>query len=438
MAFPTVTGTNTTNGTAAVTSAAVNLPATVNAGDTLIVFHRSAVSGAHAYPGGWTEFFDIGTPDQTSAAWKKADGTEGGTQITVTQASGKFASVAYSIGNAADPTVTAPQASTGTSGNSANPDPGTVTPTGGADDYLWLTFMGVEGEQTSPPTYPTNYTESQTAADSGAGGAITTNVRVAGAKRTDLNAASENPGTFTISAADDWRAFTIAVHPSTGGTIHNGAAAFVGSAITTVVGALVLAGSMAVSGAATLAASAGIVLPGESAISSTATVAASAGIVLPGESSLAGSATVAADGTVEGAAITGEAALSASATTAQAATMVWGGESAIAASAVVSPTGAAVYSAEFAASVSASVAANGSIATNGETHDGEASLVAETTISTVVSLGADRRFCYGTHYTVATMPPISACQPGSWIFVTDAAVGARFKVNDGEGWKNVA
>ena len=216
MAFPTVTSTATTNGTTATASAVVNLPATVNAGDTLIVFHRSASSGVHGYPGGWTEFFDLGTPDETSAAWKKADGSEGGTTITITQTSSKFASVAYAIAGE-DPAVTPPESSVGASGNSAGPDPDNLAPAGGgggAKDYLWLALMGIEGEQTSPPTYPANYTENQNAADSGTAGAITTNCRVAVAKRTDLNAASENPGAFTVSVADDWRAFTFAVHPA--------------------------------------------------------------------------------------------------------------------------------------------------------------------------------------------------------------------------------
>ena len=219
MAFPTITATNTTNGTTASANQVVNLPATVNAGETLLVFLRSAGAsgnGVHTYPAGWTKLFDIGSIDQTSMAWKKADGTEGGTTITITVTGGntKFAALSWSIAGATDPTVTPPEDSAAASGNSTSPDPAIVTPTGGAKDYLWLAVMGIQGEQTSPPTFPANYTISQIAADSGVAGLPTTNVRVAGAKRTDLNAASEDPGAFTVSAADEWRAFAVAVHPA--------------------------------------------------------------------------------------------------------------------------------------------------------------------------------------------------------------------------------
>jgi len=213
MAFPTITATNTTDGTTATTSPVVNLPATVNAGETLLVFFRTDTVGAITFPGGWTELFDLGTNQQTTAAWKLADGTEGGTTITLTTAGGKFAALSWSIA-AADPSTTPPESSAGASGFDANPDPDTVTPTGGADDYLWLALMGIEGEQAMPPTYPTNYTENQIHANSGTAGAVSTNVRVAAAKRTNLNAASENPGVYTVNVTDDWRAFTFAVHPA--------------------------------------------------------------------------------------------------------------------------------------------------------------------------------------------------------------------------------
>jgi len=53
MASPVVEGTATTGGTGPTANAVVNLPATIQAGETLIVLHRSAVgTAAHGYPGG--------------------------------------------------------------------------------------------------------------------------------------------------------------------------------------------------------------------------------------------------------------------------------------------------------------------------------------------------------------------------------------------------
>jgi len=105
-----------------------------------------------------------------------------------------------------------PQLSTVATGSSTTPDPTTCTPTGGAKEYLWLWVGGWEGEQTSPPaSNPTNYS-SPIGANSSTVGVVTTNVRVAAAQR-NLIAASEDPGSWTISVTDDWTAYTVAIHP---------------------------------------------------------------------------------------------------------------------------------------------------------------------------------------------------------------------------------
>ena len=215
MAFPVVDGTASTNGTTATTAPVVNLPAGIGAGNTLIVLFRSAVGGAIGWPAGWTEM-DDGTADaaddQTALAWRKADGTEGST-ITLSSGNGKFAAIAYDISGAADPTVTPPE-QTGQIGTGTSVDPLGRTPPAGAKDYLWLWLGGWDGEQTSPPAgNPTNYS-GPIGADSGTAGAVTTNCRVAGAWR-QLNAASEDPPAWTISAAPTgWTTYTTVVHPA--------------------------------------------------------------------------------------------------------------------------------------------------------------------------------------------------------------------------------
>jgi hypothetical protein len=218
MAFPAVVNTATTSGTTAVTSAVINLPASIVAGNLLVAIHRSAAAGAHGWPAGWTELADsTGDPtdDNTSIAWRKADGAEGAT-VTVTQGSSKFASLVYQISGAADPTIQPPEISTEAVASSASPNPTTCTPTGGAKDYLWLWLGGWGGEQTSPPaSTPTNYTNAL-GADSGVASTPATNVRVASARR-ELNAASEDPPLWTISVIDSWIAWTMAVHPVAAG-----------------------------------------------------------------------------------------------------------------------------------------------------------------------------------------------------------------------------
>lgn len=217
MAFPTIRSSIGTDGTTASAAPVVNLPATIRAGDTLFVVFRAALAGTiNSWPTGWNEMFDASpdaADDQMAAAWKKADGTEGAS-ITLSSTLAKFGAIAYAVQDAADPEITPPQLSTVATGTSTAPNATTCTPTGGAKDYLWLTFTGREGEATVPPTYPTNYTVSQLTATSGTAGSVGTNVRVSGAVRTNLNAASEDAGAWAFSASDDWTAYTIAFHPA--------------------------------------------------------------------------------------------------------------------------------------------------------------------------------------------------------------------------------
>lgn len=224
---PSIVNTATTNVTTSAADAVVNLPGSIVAGNTLLVLLRSGGGGTNTWPAGWTELFDDtsdASNDVITAAWRKADGTEGAT-ITVTNATaGKDAAIAWQISGAADPTVTAPEFSTLATGTSANPDPGSITPTGGSADYLFLATGGWEGIQTSPPgTFPTNYSLNQVGADTGTGGTATSNCRVAGAGR-QLTASTEDPGTYTISASDDWTAITFAISPAPpgGGTTSTG------------------------------------------------------------------------------------------------------------------------------------------------------------------------------------------------------------------------
>lgn len=217
MAFPAVAATNTTAGSTASASAVVNLPTGIVSGNLLLVLHRSAVgTDSHAVSGGgWTNLFNNAadaSDDRISLWYRQADGTEGAT-ITITQTSSKFASLAWRVTGHEDPATQAPEFATLVVGTSATPNPGSLSPTGGAKDYLWLWMGGWEGEQASPPVgSPVNYS-SPIGANSGTAGVVATNCRVASAERI-LNSVSEDPGAWTISVSDDWTATVVAVHPA--------------------------------------------------------------------------------------------------------------------------------------------------------------------------------------------------------------------------------
>ena len=91
------------------------------------------------------------------------------------------------------------------------PNPPSITPTGGAKDYLFLSFCGYghEHQTNTLSGYPTNYNLSQLQHQPGTNA---WNAAIGMAGRA-LNATSEDPGAFTLSGASDAVAATIAVHP---------------------------------------------------------------------------------------------------------------------------------------------------------------------------------------------------------------------------------
>ena len=215
MAFPSIHAAIGTNGTTATATPSVNLPAPLVAGYTLIIFFKSAVAGAIGFPAGWVELVDA-SPDasvgQIAIAYKRCDGSEGST-VSLTSGNGKFAATAYLVRGATNPDVRAPEISTVAVGTTGEPNPTAVAPTGGAQDYLFLTVYFMEGEQTGVTAYPASYTLNQLFANSGTAGAVTTNCTIGSAGR-QANTASEDAGVWDVTGTlDDSSAYTVAFHP---------------------------------------------------------------------------------------------------------------------------------------------------------------------------------------------------------------------------------
>ncbi len=225
MAFPTVesfnpgadsaTGGAATTGGTAATSHNVVMPATVSAGAFLMVFGRVAVAGA-VTASGWTVVSDTSdaSDDVTFYAYQTAlaAGTEDGTNVAFAHGSGKMAAVSVSITGADDPATRAPEGALAVT-NGSNPcDPPSLSPTGGAKDYLWWAFFSWSGESTLSKSPPASYTD-RADCSSGTGGVVDTNVQIKACDR-QLNAASENPGSITASSAvTGMTGWTVAVHP---------------------------------------------------------------------------------------------------------------------------------------------------------------------------------------------------------------------------------
>lgn len=221
-AFPqVVTNSQSSINTSATTSHNVTLPTSLVNGNLLICMVAVDLANSVGWPGGWTEFFEasVGTGQTIAGAWRAIDGSETSPISVSTSGGTRSAHQCYQLSGAENPATQPPQVPTAATGTSANPNPPALTPTGGAKDYLWFAVAGHEVTATpscvgTVGSYPANYGNGvhQTS-----GGGVETEGRLAVARR-ELNASSEDPGTFTITAPDcsgmEWASTTIAVHPS--------------------------------------------------------------------------------------------------------------------------------------------------------------------------------------------------------------------------------
>lgn len=208
---------------AAGTPHTVNLPSNIVAGSLLVCIARvNNATAGFTFPAGWQQLKDqshAGTSADRVAIYYKhvqtGDAEIGAATMSVTPpASSKGAYRVHRIdGHAAGVT---PEISADATGTSTTPNPASLTPSWGALENLWLWMGSWEGEQTNPPaTAPTNYSTDVTwnGATSGTAGNVDTNCRVATGGRI-LNAASEDPGSCTISVSDDWIAWVVAIKPA--------------------------------------------------------------------------------------------------------------------------------------------------------------------------------------------------------------------------------
>ena len=216
MAFPTVVNTNESNLTTAGTAHTVNLPGSLVAGNLIvIIFGKGSVVATINAVAGWTELVDENLANGLLILARESDGAEGATLGLTSSASTKSSHISYQISGAEDPGTQLPQLSTVATGSSVNPNATTCTPTGGAKDYLWITLFAMAGEagdvDAFVTTTPTSYTN--TLMKTCGTGGVNTGVEVATAIQ-QLNAASQDASAWTTTINFAWRAYTMAVHPS--------------------------------------------------------------------------------------------------------------------------------------------------------------------------------------------------------------------------------
>lgn len=184
----------------------VGLPASIVSGQRLIAVFASQ-ENTTTWPAGWTELCDGGTGGQVniSAAYRDCDGSEGAS-ITVTTGSSRADGWSVIRIAAGSFNPAAPEVGTIATGNDANPDCPSLTPSWGSLNTYWI--AAAAGKQNATPrtvsSYPATFTENQTTQST----ASTNAVFLAGLTAI---AASKDPGTFTLSGSSQWAANTIAV-----------------------------------------------------------------------------------------------------------------------------------------------------------------------------------------------------------------------------------
>lgn len=213
MSFPQVAATNSSTETGNETTHTVSLPSNIQSGNLLIVVFATDGDNTIIWPEGWNEIFEVsgGALAFLGVAWRKADGNEGASITVTSSSSEQSAHISYRITGHEDPLSQPPEVSSGETGSNATPDPDSLTPTGGTEDYLWIAATGI-GKTPSIVSYPTNYSSGIECLSDGTGGCVN-----ATAQR-ELNSTSENPGVFTVSSTGEWVACTIAIHPEPGST----------------------------------------------------------------------------------------------------------------------------------------------------------------------------------------------------------------------------
>lgn len=205
MAFPQVVNEISSANNTDQTDQVVTLPGSLVNGNKLVA--ALAIDGVVTvtWPAGWDEILDANrTGVSISVGVRTIDGSEGGTVTVTASATERSSHHCWQI--AGHDNAILPEALSA-DGNSGTPNPPDLAPTGGAKDYLWLALAALQPGTNTASGFPSSY--GNTGQESG--DASLTQCPIAWARR-ELNAASENPGTFSVTSSN-WMAATVAIHP---------------------------------------------------------------------------------------------------------------------------------------------------------------------------------------------------------------------------------
>jgi hypothetical protein len=211
MAFPVIATTNTTADTDA-SPTTVNMPASISAGDLLIVICAADAAGTITQSGAsdWTKIEQVNNSTVVGYVLfaKIAAGSD---SLTLTSTgSDDIACVSLRItGHGVSDVSTDITRGTAATGTDAAPDPPNCNP-GSAKDYLWIECFAADDDDDT-----TNYETSTWTKVAQIQSANSTSSSLCAVASLNLNASSNNPGVMAMAATEEWVSQTLAIPPST-------------------------------------------------------------------------------------------------------------------------------------------------------------------------------------------------------------------------------
>ncbi len=214
LGFPQVRATTYSTEAADTTSHDVDMTG-VQEGDRAILFacmdNDAGDTDISGMPAGWSLMHKDGQSaggGQDLEIWEKINctGSESSFQYTTNTSERSKNRVFFITGSSEN----ALEASAASNAANVNPDPDTVTASWGSALNLFIAFYISDNQRGDATAYPTSYTDNQYTNTVVTG----TDQDVAyGVATRELEAASDNPATFTKNFANRWRAVTLVVQP---------------------------------------------------------------------------------------------------------------------------------------------------------------------------------------------------------------------------------
>jgi hypothetical protein len=178
------------------------MPATVEAGDRLLIFMTSGANGTITTPAGWSLVGSAGgSPKGLYVFSKIAVGNEDGTSVTVAT-SGSVSTCAWRVLCVQGPHATEAPAFAQVANNFGTMDPPSLTPAWGSDENLWV--AAAWKATTAIAGVPAGYTDGGQSANANANQRVRVAYKVA-------TAATEDPGVFEAGGSVDRAVATVAV-----------------------------------------------------------------------------------------------------------------------------------------------------------------------------------------------------------------------------------